>query len=228
MTAFEAKFGRAPNGLERDRLQRQATFATRSAKTHDGETVEQRLERWDRQLKAEVAGGLAEVAQDVLDIAGQQPDAPAWSPPVVIETALADIQAKKAAWTRPDLARAISDALPDNLGGLDAAQIRAVIDGLTDQAIRDHAVELTADAPGATSLAGRAAPGRRPLRLRRARPAVSTPHPGTCRRSGRCAPRRSNEEPPQPIVTVSTASSTSSPPRASSSVRTRPPLSPES
>ena len=34
--AFEARFGRAPNNAERDRLSRQATFATRAAKSHDG------------------------------------------------------------------------------------------------------------------------------------------------------------------------------------------------
>jgi conjugative relaxase-like TrwC/TraI family protein len=46
VTAFETKFGREPNALELDRLQRSATFATRNAKSHDGETVEERLERW--------------------------------------------------------------------------------------------------------------------------------------------------------------------------------------
>src|SRR4051812_22148648 len=35
---FETRFGREPNALELDRLQRQATFATRKAKSHDGET----------------------------------------------------------------------------------------------------------------------------------------------------------------------------------------------
>ena len=41
----------------------------------------------------------------------------------MIETALADLQAKKAAWTEADLVRAINAALPDYLGGLDASQI---------------------------------------------------------------------------------------------------------
>ena len=51
------------------------------------ETVEQRLERWDAQLRAEVAGGLAGVATDVLDLAGQPAEAQSWSPCAVIETA---------------------------------------------------------------------------------------------------------------------------------------------
>ncbi|MGD9528651.1 MAG: MobF family relaxase, partial [Pseudonocardia sp.] len=45
--AFEQKHGRAPNGLERDRLSRQATFATRAAKSHVGLTREQLLDRVD-------------------------------------------------------------------------------------------------------------------------------------------------------------------------------------
>jgi len=42
--AFEEKHGRAPNGLERDRLSQQATLMTRVAKSHDGETREQLLD----------------------------------------------------------------------------------------------------------------------------------------------------------------------------------------
>jgi hypothetical protein len=117
--AFEAKFGREPNALELDRLQRSAAFATRNAKSHDGETVEERLERWDAQLRAEVRGGLGTVATDVLDrgrSAGKV-NAQRWRPSEVIETALADVQETKAAWTVADLTRAISDALPDHLGG---------------------------------------------------------------------------------------------------------------
>lgn len=144
---FRSKFGREPNSLELDRLQRQATFATRNAKTHDGETVEQRLERWDRQLRAEVAGGLATVADGVLKLGGDQPAAQEWSQDAVIETALADVQSRKAAWTAPDLTRAISDALPDHLGALDGEQLTRLLDGLTAAALT-RAVPLDAQRPG--------------------------------------------------------------------------------
>ncbi len=97
--AFETKFGRAPNALQLDRLSRRATFATRKAKSHTGEGTEQRLERWDRELRAEVDGGLAQVAQDVLALAGQCPTPESWSPAAVIATALADVQDRKAGWT---------------------------------------------------------------------------------------------------------------------------------
>jgi hypothetical protein len=47
VAVFEAQFGRAPNSLEVDRLQRSATFATRNTKSRQGETVAERLDRWD-------------------------------------------------------------------------------------------------------------------------------------------------------------------------------------
>ncbi|PRX47744.1 conjugative relaxase-like TrwC/TraI family protein [Prauserella shujinwangii] len=149
--AFEAKFGRAPNSLERDRLSRQATFATRRAKSHDGETVEQRLERWDRQLRAEIAGGLESVARDVLALGGKQPEPQEWSPRAVLETALADVQARKAAWTRGDLTRAISDALPDHLGTTAGADVARLLDTLTEAGL-ELAVPLDADRPGDAAL----------------------------------------------------------------------------
>lgn len=148
---FETEFGREPNSLELDRLQRQATFATRKAKSHDGETAAQRLDRWDRQLRAEVAGGLAQVAHDVLGHAQRAPEAARWEPSAVIETALADVQAKKAAWTRPDLARAVSDALPDRLGNLSGRQVTTLVDGLADQALA-LAVPLDAARPAEAAL----------------------------------------------------------------------------
>jgi hypothetical protein len=154
VAAFETKFGREPNALELDRLQRSAAFATRSAKSHDGETVEERLERWDSQLRNEVRGGLGKVAADVLDrgparSAGMQPQR--WRPREVIETALADVQETKAAWTAPDLTRAISNSLPDYLGQLTPEQVVELLDGLTEQALK-LAVPLDAARPGAASL----------------------------------------------------------------------------
>ncbi len=151
LDAFETKFGREPNSLELDRLQRQATFATRSAKSHDGESTEARLERWDAELRAEVADGLAGVAQDVLEQAGHRPEPERWSPKAVIETALADVQATKATWTAPDLTRAISDALPDHLGITDGAQIAQLLDELTAEGL-ELAVPLDATRPGEAEL----------------------------------------------------------------------------
>ena len=70
---FRAHHGRDPNTLELDRLQRRATLATRRAKSATGETTAARLDRWDAELRAEVAGGLAGVAHDVLGLVDGQP-----------------------------------------------------------------------------------------------------------------------------------------------------------
>ena len=170
---FEAKFGRAPNALELDRLQRSAAFATRNAKSHDGETVEQRLERWDTQLRSEVRGGLRAVAEEVLDRRhsgwfGRGPRPQRWRERDVIETALADVQATKSAWTAPDLTRAISAALPDYLGQLSPQKVTRLLDGLTAKALR-LAVPVDADQPGSTQL---------PADLRRADGTSSYEAPG--------------------------------------------------
>jgi hypothetical protein len=53
----------------------------------------------------------------------------------------------KAAWSAPDLTRAISNALPDYLGQLTPAQVRELLDGLTAQALT-LAVPLDAARPG--------------------------------------------------------------------------------
>jgi hypothetical protein len=149
--AFETKYGREPNALELDRLQRQATFATRKAKSHDGETLAEQLERWDAELRAEVAGGLDQVADQVLaraEAAGTREPA-WWSPREVIETATAEVQEARSGWAEGDATRAVSNALPDYLGDdLSAEQIPGLLDDLTAQAIEVAAVRLNVDRPG--------------------------------------------------------------------------------
>lgn len=169
VTAFQTRYGRDPNALELDRLQRHATMATRPRKSHDGETLEQRLDRMEHRLRAELDLSLAQIATDVLALADT--GAPAVEPfdiGVVIETALADAQATKAAWTEADLMRAINDALPDHLGGLDSSQVQQLLRGLTTQAISQHALTLVADAPGTQTLPAE-------LRLADGRPAYERP-----------------------------------------------------
>jgi hypothetical protein len=62
---FREHFDREPTGLELDRMRRQSTLATRRAKTHDSETREQQLDRWDDTLRGELAGGLSRVAANL-------------------------------------------------------------------------------------------------------------------------------------------------------------------
>jgi conjugative relaxase-like TrwC/TraI family protein len=110
--AFVARYGREPTALELDRLHRQATMMTRPRKSHDGETLEQRLDRCEAQLQAELSTGLDTVAADVLARANKELAAQRFDPDAVMQIAIADVQAKKAHWTEADLARAVNDALP--------------------------------------------------------------------------------------------------------------------
>jgi conjugative relaxase-like TrwC/TraI family protein len=152
VAAFVERYGREPNALERDRLGRRAWAITRPRKSHNGETLEQRLDRVEAQLRAEINVNFEAIARRVLAKAGHDLRAQTFNPAAVIETALADVQATKASWTEADLAGAINNALPDYLGGLDAKDVAELIDSLTRQAIEAHAVPLTPDGPGSDTL----------------------------------------------------------------------------
>ncbi|TCC53474.1 TrwC relaxase [Kribbella capetownensis] len=148
---FEAQFRREPTNLELARLQQTATLATRKAKSHDGETVAERLQRWDQQLRAEVRGGLGIVARDVLATTGRSPVAQTFSEAKVLDMALAEVQRKQAEWEAPDLTREISNALPDDLGDRTPAQIVELLEQLTEKGLR-KAVVLAAERPGESQL----------------------------------------------------------------------------
>ena len=136
ITAFRERYDRDPSALERTRLAQQATLATRKAKSHEGERLGQRLDRWSAQAHAAMRGGLAEVARHVLRRAQQVEPAAAWSPRDVIQRAVAAVAQTKKSWSRSDLTRHISDALPGHLG-LDPEEIPALLDGLTDEALAE-------------------------------------------------------------------------------------------
>ena len=54
----------------------------------------------------------------------------------MIELALADVQQRKAGWTRADLTAAINAALPDYVGVHDGRDVGRLLDSLTDEALR--------------------------------------------------------------------------------------------
>ncbi|MFB9744689.1 MobF family relaxase [Pseudonocardia sulfidoxydans] len=149
---FEARHGRAPTSYERERLSQHATLITRRAKSHTGETRDQLLDRIDARIRGEIAGGLAGVADAALAARAEGgPAVQAWSPTAVIETALADVQSRKAAWTRADLTAAINAALPDHLGLVEGGDVGRLLDDLTTQALR-AATPLDAARPAIDAL----------------------------------------------------------------------------
>ena len=135
--AFEARHGRAPNGLELDRLAQQATLMTRRAKSHTGETREEMLDRIDAKIRADVDGGLAGVAHTVLDAREQAPLAQAWSPQAVIELALEDVRRAKSGWTRErPRSRRSTRPCPTTSASPTATTSARLLDTLTDAALR--------------------------------------------------------------------------------------------
>lgn len=145
--AFATRYGRGPNGLERERLSQQATLMTRRAKSHTGESREEMLDRVDARIRGDVDGGLAGVAAAALAAREHGPAAQVWSPQAVIETALAEVQAGKAGWTEADLISALNAALPDYLGITDGAEVAALLDQLAADAIA-RVTSLDAARPG--------------------------------------------------------------------------------
>jgi conjugative relaxase-like TrwC/TraI family protein len=139
---YEARHGPA-SVLERKHLSEQATLLTRKAKSHDGETAEERLDRWERETRTALAGGLSKVAHNVLEQRGAGP-VEEWSRSQVIAHALAAVGENQQVWTRSDLIFAVSSALPANLD-VPAHQIRPLLEGLADKALADALVVVAAE-----------------------------------------------------------------------------------
>lgn len=146
--AYTARHGHEPNALQRSRLAMRATLATRAAKSHHGETREEQLDRWDRELRAEVGSSLGDVARGMLALRQQADPEAEWSVQDVVERALDRVARNGAHWSRSDLLRAVSDELPGHLG-IGPEQIEEFLTGLTDtalaQAVR-HAEETDTSA----------------------------------------------------------------------------------
>lgn len=144
--AFQARYGHEPNALQRTRLAMQATLSTRAAKSHEGETRDQQLDRWAAALETEVGTTLGQVARDVLALRQQADPAATWSPQDVIDRALARVAQTGSSFTRSDLIRAVSDELPAHLG-VAPEGVRALLDGVSDDALAGavrHAQETDA------------------------------------------------------------------------------------
>ncbi|WP_051366897.1 MobF family relaxase [Hamadaea tsunoensis] len=131
---FEQRRSRPPNALELSQLAREASKATRAPKKRHKESLTDRLDRWERQLRSTVDESLAQIAAEVPDRVDElQPDA--FSPAEVIAQAVEQVQATKASWTRFDLIRALNSHLPACLGGLGAVQVVRLLDELADRAL---------------------------------------------------------------------------------------------
>jgi conjugative relaxase-like TrwC/TraI family protein len=156
---FEATYDRSPNALELYRLSKVASLATRPSKAHTGETVAERLARWDRmvrdntdELRCEVDAGLAGVAWAALRAADRNQTAGEFDPAAVREMAVAKAQDVRSRFHEANVIRAVDSVLPDYLGGLDAVEVEELVRGIAAEAMGEHCTKLTADAPGLATL----------------------------------------------------------------------------
>ncbi len=164
---FRETNGRPPTAVELYGLRQRATLATRPAKSHDGVPREVQVAGWNESVADILPGGLGSIALAVMDRA---PDPAArWSERDVIERALDAVGQKKGAWTPSDLMRCIDDVLPGRLG-IPVGDIQALLEGLTETALKGKGAERirraapTTNLPAHALLAGGlspfAAPGR--------------------------------------------------------------------
>lgn len=130
---WTALYRREPTPLERTRLAQHATLLTRPSKAHDGETVADRLRRWEAQTREQMGAGLRAVADSVLIARQDAGPVEAWDPDDVVARAVDRVARTDSTWTRSDLMRAVSDALPGHLG-LHPEQVRPLLEQLTDAA----------------------------------------------------------------------------------------------
>lgn len=138
---FEEQVGRSPNALELSRLSLRAALATRRAKSHDGETAGDRLDRWAEQGRQLVGRELDDVPAAVFAAAEDAPEPERWLPEAVISVALAEVQAGRSGWHRNDVFAAVVHALPDTLGISDPGDLRELVEQLTDASVEHLTVE---------------------------------------------------------------------------------------
>ncbi|WP_460362784.1 MobF family relaxase [Actinocorallia lasiicapitis] len=139
---YEVKWGKKPNARVLFSMGQWATLdrANRKAKKKHAQPREVSLDVWEQAMRAAELGSLADIPNRIeghLDLETLQGIAGKTQEEMrqVIDVAVAELEAARTWWTRPQLMAEISKALPDYLGGLDKYQIRDVLNELTDNAL---------------------------------------------------------------------------------------------
>lgn len=147
---YRAKFGREPLPLEISRASHAIHLSQRASKSSlPLESRIQELERWDGELRAEVAGGMRRVAEQLGAESGRVLMPDSWSPSGVIAEAVAACQERSSTWDEGTLFVEVERALPDYLGITDPVAIRALIQSHVDAALNHPGLvrRITGHAP---------------------------------------------------------------------------------
>ncbi|MGH7744899.1 MAG: MobF family relaxase, partial [Candidatus Dormibacteria bacterium] len=141
---FRERYQREPSLHDWTRLAQQATLETRAPKAHHGETVGERMDRWEAETRNRVGANLAATAEAVLAAAAEPQEAVRFSPSAVAKQALADLGQKRSAFREADVTLAVSHHLPAGMG-CGPERVRDLLEGLTQQALGDAVPARQAD-----------------------------------------------------------------------------------
>ena len=139
MEQYERKHGKAPNARAVWSMAQFVTLDSRRAKAHSAPPREALLARWEAQSCRAETEALSAVPDAALD---RRDDGVVRQPPFgmevdrILQAAVADAQQRKATFSRYELTRMINRYLPDSLGGLSGEQVTALLEELTDEALR--------------------------------------------------------------------------------------------
>jgi hypothetical protein len=136
---YERKHGKAPNARAMWSMAQFVTLDSRRAKAHSAPPREALLAQWEAQSRRAETEALSAIPDAAL---GRRDPGAKVGPPsgadvdLILAAAVADVQRGKATFSRYELTRMINRYLPDFLGGLLGAQVTALLDELTDEALR--------------------------------------------------------------------------------------------
>ncbi|MFI9332963.1 MobF family relaxase [Kitasatospora sp. NPDC052868] len=142
--AYEERYGHPPKAHE---LAKMADHVATDPKLRPrkGEAIprEELLQRWEDAAVASTREALSDVPAAVADAAARYgTEAKEFDPTALVKRAVDAVQAEKSAFTRAALVVEVSRLLPDCLGGLEAHQVRAVVEELADAALTGRDVDV--------------------------------------------------------------------------------------
>jgi hypothetical protein len=113
---YRERFEVEPTPYQVRKWNQQAWADTRRPKEYGGESADERLDRWSATADSSIQGGLERTAWDALNAGRDEFKPDTFSPNKVTDLAVASLETKRSTWNESDALRAVSDALPGNLG----------------------------------------------------------------------------------------------------------------
>jgi len=147
--AYEEKYGVAPRSHQLAKMAQDVTTDPKlRPKKKDAPAREELLARWEEAAIAGTREALSGVPEAVAQAAREAgTERMEFDPAQVVRDAVAVVQSEKSAFTRSNLTVEIARHLPDCLGGLEAHQVRTLINELTEAGLtgdESQLVRLTA------------------------------------------------------------------------------------